>query len=282
MACSLRLPARWAAGPDDLAGDGGELVDAPARLPTGRLVVLGEPGAGKTMLMVQLVLDLLARREAGDPVPFLASVASWNPEEQDLRDWLAALLMISHPALAGAPPAGIEGPTQAAALLASGLILPILDGLDEIPDEVRGSAISHINDALRPGEQLVVTCRRQQYQDAIRPESGIEVVLRGAAAVQLNPLNPDIVSAYLCDDASGPAARTRWRPVLDVLGTETPAGQALQVPLMVGLARTIYNPRPGELSGELRDPAESCDPAVADRAAVESLLFDIHTACLPA
>ena len=130
----------WADGPDDLTGNGGELVDVLARLPTGRLVVLGEPGAGKTMLMVQLVLDLLARREAGDPVPFLASVASWNPEEQDLRDWLAALLMISHPALAGAPPAGIEGPTQAAALLASGLILPILDGLDEIPE--RGPRLS--------------------------------------------------------------------------------------------------------------------------------------------
>ena len=52
----------WAAGPDDLAGKGGELVELLARVPTGRLVVLGEPGSGKTMLMVRLVLDLLARR----------------------------------------------------------------------------------------------------------------------------------------------------------------------------------------------------------------------------
>ena len=69
----------WAAGPDDLAGEGGELAEVLARVPTGRLVVLGEPGAGKTMLMVRLVLDLLARRAEGGPVPFLASVASWNP-----------------------------------------------------------------------------------------------------------------------------------------------------------------------------------------------------------
>jgi len=34
-----------------------------ARVPTRRLVVLGEWGTGKTMLMVRLVLDLLARRE---------------------------------------------------------------------------------------------------------------------------------------------------------------------------------------------------------------------------
>jgi hypothetical protein len=41
------------------------LADVLERVPTGRLVVLGEPGAGKTILMVRLVLDLLARR-AGD------------------------------------------------------------------------------------------------------------------------------------------------------------------------------------------------------------------------
>ncbi len=77
----------WVAGPDRLAGKGSELVNVLARVPTGRLVVLGEPGAGKTMLMVRLVLDLLARRASGGPVPFLASVASWNPAVQDLRVW---------------------------------------------------------------------------------------------------------------------------------------------------------------------------------------------------
>ena len=35
-----------------------ELVEKLALVPTGRLVVLGEPGAGKTMLMIRLVLDL--------------------------------------------------------------------------------------------------------------------------------------------------------------------------------------------------------------------------------
>ena len=254
-----------------------------ARVPTGRLVVLGEPGAGKTMLMVRLVLDLLARRASGGPVPFLASVASWNPAAQDLRDWLAAQLLIDHPALADPPPAGRTEPTQAAALLASGLILPILDGLDEIPEQVRGPAISRINDALRPGEQVVVTCRTQQYRDAVRPQGGVEVTLRAAAAVQLRPLDADAVRGYLCDDAAGPVARARWDPVLAVLGTEAPAGQALGTPLMVGLARAIYNPRPGELAGTLRDPAELCSPALADRTGGGiSAVRRVHPCRLPA
>ena len=224
--------------------------------------------------MVRLVLDLLARRASGGPVPILASVASWNPAEQDLRDWLGAQLMIDHPALTSPPPADLDEPTQAAALLASGLILPVLDGLDEVPEHVRGPAISRINDALRPGEQVVLTCRTEQYREAVRPQGGAEVTLRAAAAVQLCPLDANAVRGYLCDDAAGPVARARWAPVLAMLGTEAPAGQALDTPLMVGLARSIYNPRPGELAGTLRDPAELCRSALADRTAVESLLFD--------
>ena len=264
----------WATGPDGLSGKNDELVEMLARVPTGRLVVLGEPGSGKTMMMVRLVLDLLARRGSGGPVPFLASVASWDPTAQDLRSWLGSQLMIDHPALAGPLQEGIIQPTRAAALLTSGLILPILDGLDEISERVRGPAISRINDALRPGERIVVTCRSDEYREAVRPEAGVEVTLRAAAAVQLRPLEADDIRRYLSDDAAGPVAKARWGPVFAELGTEAPAGQALSTPLMVGLARSIYNPRPGELAGILPDPKELCSPALSDCSAVEALLFN--------
>src|ERR1019366_2391393 len=95
-----------------------------------------------------------------------------------------------------------------------------------------------------------------EYLDAIRPKGGTEVTLRAAAAVQLRPLDPKAVGGYLCNAAAGPVTKARWEPVLAVLGTEAPAGQALATPLMVGLARAIYNPRPGELAGDSRDPIE--------------------------
>jgi hypothetical protein len=264
-------PARedWAMRPRDLAGGGRKLADVLAAVPTGRLIVLGKPGSGKTMLMVGLVLDLLARRRSGGPIPVLAPLASWDPLSQDLHSWLGATLIIDYPDLAAVPPPGAAGGNRFEALLAAGLILPVLDGLDEIPESARPRAITRINEELRSGEQVVVTSRTEEYQAATSPQDGQGVILR-AAAVQLSTLEFDQVASYLRKDA-GPAGRSRWQ-FLDTLSPESPVRQALATPLMAGLARIIYNPRPGEHAGTRRGPAELGD--FANQAAVEAHLLD--------
>lgn len=69
---SSRKPAgKWAVSPEELAGTGTKLAQVLELIPTGRLVVLGEPGAGKTVLMIRLVLDLLAEWQLGRS-PFCA------------------------------------------------------------------------------------------------------------------------------------------------------------------------------------------------------------------
>ena len=266
-----RAAGPWAGGPGELGGEDGELVQVLTRVPTGRLVVLGEPGAGKSVLMMRLVLDLLARRASGDRVPVLVSAASWDPATQDLHGWLAGQLTFSYATLAGPAPADAAAPSSIRALLRAGFILPILDGLDEIPDAARGPAIARINDALRPGEQLVVTCRRAQFRDAVRPVGRPHVTLRGAVGVELSPLDADAVASYLYADAAEADAQARWRPVASSLRKDTPLAAALSSPLMVGLARVIYNPRPGELAGAMPDPADLC--AFPSQAAIEDHLL---------
>ena len=46
--------------------------------------------------------------------------------------------------------------------------MPVLDGLDEIPSMPQGPAIDRINDAMRDGDRLVVTCRRAEYLGILR------------------------------------------------------------------------------------------------------------------
>src|SRR5262249_42902621 len=110
------------------------------------------------------------------------------------------------------------------------------------------------------------------YRKTVGQEARGRIVVRGAAVIELHPLDAATVSGYLLKDVGGPGAQTRWGPVLALLGTAAPVGQALVTPLMVGLARMIYSPRYDERAADLRDPAELC--ALPNLAAVESHLFD--------
>ena len=166
-------------------------------MPTARLVVLGEPGAGKTILMVRLVLDLLARRLPGRPVPLLLPVALWDPTKQDLREWIVAQLSGASDRTIIGRPTGFLTHDQASALARAKLILPILDGLDEIDDLARSPAIARINECMVPGESVILTCRTEGYRHAVRPPEGIGIALRGAAAIQLRPLSAEVVASYL-------------------------------------------------------------------------------------
>ncbi|MCF2528525.1 DNA/RNA helicase domain-containing protein [Yinghuangia soli] len=78
MAFDFRpTPAHAAAGADR-AGTLGEGVAYYRRLRPGRLVVTGAPGAGKTVLALQLMLGLLEERRPEDPVPVRLPLASGN------------------------------------------------------------------------------------------------------------------------------------------------------------------------------------------------------------
>jgi hypothetical protein len=186
------------------------------------------------MLMVRLVLDLLERRASGDPVPVLVAIASWDPTRQDLHGWLAGQLSIGYPWLTAPAPPGPAPTTRVQALLANGLIMPILDGLDEVAAALRGPAIAGINDAVRPGEHLAVTSRTAQWRKVVRPGAGAEITLRAAAGVELRPLRVADVAGYLRADAGGPRGTARWDPVMAALDTGGPVAQALCSPLMAG------------------------------------------------
>src|SRR5579862_248080 len=256
----------WARDSSSLAGAGDDIADVLTRIPTRRLVVLGEPGAGKTMLLVRLVLDLLARRKSGEPVPMLVSLASWSPSDQDLREWLATQITDDHPTLGATASERSPRKNRAQALLERGMILPILDGLDEIPETLRSPAIVRINAALRPGEAVVLSSRTGAYLAAIHPPNGGSVTLRGSAVIEMCPVDAVTARNYLLHDARDPY---RWNRVVALLGTYSPVGQALATPLMLSLAREIYDPLPETGSGIRREPAELCTPGITNREMVE-------------
>ncbi|MEV5880928.1 hypothetical protein AB0L75_43525 [Streptomyces sp. NPDC052101] len=117
-------------------------------------------------------------------------------------------------ALVPADPAQPGTGTQAHALLEQRLILPILDGLDELPQAVRARALHAINQALPAGQPLVLSSRAAEYRSALTAPSGTTVLLNGAAGIRLLPLDPEKAAAYLERDAGGPASQAAARSPL--------------------------------------------------------------------
>jgi transcriptional regulator with XRE-family HTH domain len=223
------------ASPLDLSGQLDRIVDVYRKIESGRLVVLGRAGSGKTVLTLRFVLDLLRNRAATDPVPVIFSLGSWRPTTTPLRDWLTEQLLRDHPGLAAPGP---DGSTLAAALVTTDRILPVLDGFDEIAGGLHRPALEALNTTTLP---LLLTSRPEEYAAAV---AGTDV-LTAAAGVRLTDLTTTDLVDYL--------PRTRkhaWTPVLDELRDHpdsvagTNLATVLTTPLMVGLARTIYSDTP--------------------------------------
>ncbi|SFS66271.1 NACHT domain-containing protein [Saccharopolyspora flava] len=264
------LPVRFRSVPARLAdvdsGPSGTLGDIAAtyrRLTSGRLVVLGSAGSGKTILTTRFALDFLATREPDDPVPVVFSLGSWDPTSAVLRDWLIERLLRDHPGLVATAP---NGSTLAKALVEAGLILPVLDGFDEIAGGLHRVALDGLNATTLP---LVLTSRREEYEKAARATT-----LARAACVELTPLAPSDVDEYLPRTTPGDHGGA-WAEVLDALRDRpgdlaaTNLAQVLRTPLMVGLARTAYSDAPGQDPAELLDTARFPTPE-----AIEDHLLD--------
>ena len=64
----LQVPPGTLSSPLDLADHLENVLDTFDRIPSGRLVILGKAGSGKTILAMRFVLNFLARRGEDDPV----------------------------------------------------------------------------------------------------------------------------------------------------------------------------------------------------------------------
>lgn len=246
------------------------LVSEFRRLRRRRLVILGGPGAGKTTLAMQILLELLREREEGDAeaVPVLLSAASWNPwRYETLWEWVADRIEQDYPELAAAN----HGVQTLQVFAKQGHVLPVVDGLDEATPHVRPTLLAALHSAMDAHTQVILTSRDDEYLAAVEAYGR---VMPSAVVIQPEPLSADAAAEYIerCLPAEpGPG----WRAVLKRLrnaGDSHDSAHALakvtSAPLGLWLLRAAYvTPR--------ADPAPLIDEEhFAEADALRSHLFD--------
>ncbi|MFF1655264.1 NACHT domain-containing protein [Streptomyces sp. NPDC058255] len=237
--------------------------------PSRRLIVVGARGTGKTTVALQLTLALLRPVTSGperpplDVVPLPVSAADWSAGRADFVDWIAQEVSRLCPDV---PSKGWDIPGR---LVENAHVVPVLDGLDEIPASQRAEVFAALSDVTTP---LILTCRTEEFEEALQTQGGL---LHDASRIRPEPLTPAAAATHLRAYLR-PGSESAWEELLAALegpGPHTgPVGvlaAAVASPLDLGLLRITYA-QPGTSPAELLRP-----DAYADVPALRGHFFDL-------
>jgi DNA polymerase III delta prime subunit len=151
------------------------------------LLILGSPGAGKTIALVELARTLLehAKNDEKQPIPVILSLASWDVKRAPLQEWLAQELQTWYQVSLALAQFWIQ----------TGQIVPLLDDFDMVADTSRAACIHAINAYYQQhGLIPLVVCSRSEEYFAQPTRFHLR------HAVVLQPLSPSLVERYIVQE----------------------------------------------------------------------------------
>jgi WD40 repeat protein/DNA polymerase III delta prime subunit len=213
------------------------------------LLILGDPGAGKTITLLELARDLVGRaeRDAGEPLPVIFNLSAWGEKQRPLAEWLVEELNLRY-----------QIPTKIGReWLENDDLILLLDGLDEVKPELQPACVTAINTFRRDrGFVPIVVCSRIQDYEALKSR------LHFRRAIRLLSLTPVQIDDYL-GRIGAPLADLR-----QALTQDETLRELAQSPLMLSIMSLAYR----DLSPAILLPAHNLQSLEARR----DHLFDAY------
>ncbi|NEP12889.1 MAG: protein kinase [Symploca sp. SIO2C1] len=201
---------------------GTRLLDKFEEMGAGRtLLILGEPGSGKTTTLLELTRDLIKQTESDltQPIPVVFNLSSWSGQKQTITDWLVQEL---HTKYQVSQEIGQNLVNQQQLLL-------LLDGLDEVEAQQREACVNALNHFHQEyGQTEMVVCSR------IRDYEALSLRLRFQAAIYLQSLTLSQIQQYLA------SAGSELRAISRALETDAILQELAQSPLMLNIMTLAY------------------------------------------
>ena len=194
------------------------------------LLILGEPGAGKTMTLLDLTRQLAndATDDANQAIPVVFNLSSWTNKRQSIADWLVDELLTKYRIPKKIGRKWVED-------VENHPLVFMLDGLDEVAIDLQTACADAIN-AFREEYALsgiVVACREKEYSE-------IATRLKLEQALCVQPLTDEQIAKYLNDageDLTGLCAALMEGTTLQELARS---------PLMLSMMSLAYQNQPLE------------------------------------
>ncbi|MTJ48556.1 DUF3365 domain-containing protein [Dolichospermum sp. UHCC 0259] len=185
------------------------------------LLILGEPGAGKTITLLKLAQNLIARAEAdlSRLIPVVFNLSSWGSKHQTIAEWLLQELWSKY-----------QVPKEVAKdWVKNQKLLLLLDGLDEVKADLREACVEAINQFMQDyGQTEIVVCSRIADYEALSNR----LQLRGAICIRA--LTPEQVNQYL--DTAG----EQLQAVKFLLNEDTGLQELAKSPLTLSIMTLAY------------------------------------------
>lgn len=204
---------------------GTKIIDIFDSIGAGRtLLILGAPGSGKTIALLELTRNLIARaqQDVNHLIPVVFNLSSWKGEKrQAISEWIVEELKTKY-----------HIPKEFGEIwVKEHQLLLLLDGLDEVKTKYQGACINALNRFLQDyGPEIVVCSRTEDYKSLSE-----RLALQSAICIQ--PLTTDQINQYL--DRLG----SQLKALKNVLQEDNNLREFVKVPLILNVMVLAYQDR---------------------------------------